>query len=362
MITGNKGEWSEIYVLLKLLADGKLYAANENLERIESIFFPIIRILRNEKNDKREFLINGEIIVIDGDTNGVIARISTAQFIVESKKLFTELKSVQGRSFSFPETEQFLNEISVHCLTSTTRDKSDIKMVVHDLNTGSEPTLGFSIKSMLGSKSTLFNAGNGTNFVYEIEGLKATEFEPNEINNITQEPKIASRINRLTALGLNLRFVKIQSQTLQLNLQVIDSKFPDILAKMLIYKYLNPSKSNMEDLIEIIEKNNPLNFNIEQGHTFYRQKIKNFLTDSAMGLTPETVWTGTYNATGGIIVVKPDGDLVCYHIYNRNQFQEYLIKNTRFEQASTERYGFGDVYIENGKKYIKLNLQIRFTN
>ncbi len=48
MLTGNKGEWSEIYVLLKLLAEGRLYAANENLEKIETIFYPIIKILRDE--------------------------------------------------------------------------------------------------------------------------------------------------------------------------------------------------------------------------------------------------------------------------------------------------------------------------
>ena len=34
MLKGNKGEWSEIYVFLKLLADGKLYSADENLEII----------------------------------------------------------------------------------------------------------------------------------------------------------------------------------------------------------------------------------------------------------------------------------------------------------------------------------------
>jgi len=33
MITGNKGEWSEAYVFLKLLGDGKLYAADQNLKK-----------------------------------------------------------------------------------------------------------------------------------------------------------------------------------------------------------------------------------------------------------------------------------------------------------------------------------------
>ena len=41
MITGNKGEWSEAYVLLRLLAQGRIYAANENLEQIDDMFAKI---------------------------------------------------------------------------------------------------------------------------------------------------------------------------------------------------------------------------------------------------------------------------------------------------------------------------------
>lgn len=32
--TGNKGEWSELYTVLKLLADSKMYGADENLKPI----------------------------------------------------------------------------------------------------------------------------------------------------------------------------------------------------------------------------------------------------------------------------------------------------------------------------------------
>ncbi len=38
MITGNKGEWSEIYTFLKLLADGRLYAADAELNKIQDIW------------------------------------------------------------------------------------------------------------------------------------------------------------------------------------------------------------------------------------------------------------------------------------------------------------------------------------
>ncbi len=47
-ITGNKGEWSEMYVFLKLLSEGKLFAADEQLNRISNMFFSIIKIIREE--------------------------------------------------------------------------------------------------------------------------------------------------------------------------------------------------------------------------------------------------------------------------------------------------------------------------
>ncbi|MFY1027322.1 HpaII family restriction endonuclease [Actinobacillus seminis] len=45
---------------------------------------------------------------------------------------------------------------------------------------------------------------------------------------------------------------------------------------------------------------------------------------------------------------------------NRNYFEEYLLKNTKYKTASTSRHDFGEVYSENGEDFIKLNLQVRF--
>jgi type II restriction enzyme len=75
---------------------------------------------------------------------------------------------------------------------------------------------------------------------------------------------------------------------------------------------------------------------------------------------PSKVWTGELDATGGYLVVKENGEVLCYHIYNRNEFEDYLFKNTKLETASSTRHVFGKVYEENGQLYFKLNLQIRF--
>jgi hypothetical protein len=75
---------------------------------------------------------------------------------------------------------------------------------------------------------------------------------------------------------------------------------------------------------------------------------------------PSKVWTGQYDATGGYLIIKENGDVLCYHIYNRNEFENYLFNNTKLDTASSSRHDFGTVYEENGELYFKLNLQIRF--
>jgi hypothetical protein len=47
MLTGNKGEWSEIYALFKLLGDKNLFAGDADLKKVENLFYPIIKIIRN---------------------------------------------------------------------------------------------------------------------------------------------------------------------------------------------------------------------------------------------------------------------------------------------------------------------------
>jgi type II restriction enzyme len=114
------------------------------------------------------------------------------------------------------------------------------------------------------------------------------------------------------------------------------------------------------DLVNEITVQNPLKYNLETNHPFYSYKIKRFLTDIALGMMPSKVWTGQLDATGGYLVVKEDGEVLCYHIYNRNEFEDYLLNNTKLETASSSRHEFGTIYKENNQLYFKLNLQIRF--
>ncbi len=376
-LSGNKGNWSEIYTFLKLLADGKLYAANQNLEKIEEIYYPILKIIRSELNNNKEYILNGNVKIYDSDYNKIILEIPIDKFITHSKILFTNIKKSKGLSFTLNETESFLKEIQINSFSSKeNQKKSDINILVHDLNTGLKPNLRFSIKSLLGGKPTLFNPSSGTNFIYEVILKNKQNFDIDLFNKETYtDSRIQKRLEILIQQNNELRFSQIQSDNFQLNLELIDSQLPLIISYLVLYKYYY-GKSKIKDLIDLLTEKNPLNYNLKQNHPFYEYKIKNMLTDMALGMTPENVWNGKYDATGGIIFVKDSGDLVCYHIYNKNEFQDYLILNTKLDQASTSEdennpgheridknskpYRFGWLYKENNSIFIKLNLQIRF--
>lgn len=353
----NKGEWSEVYTFLKLLADGKLYAADADLNKIPSIYYPILKILREEPDGDLEFSRNSNIEIIDSE-GSILLQLPIDEFKDKSVELLEEIQNASSPSFDVPEILHFMNSINITKLKAKSNDKRDITLVVHDIFTGYEPTLGFSIKSRLGRASTLVNASGATNFTYKLSGLLDGE-TIEHINSINTHSKIRDRIVEIEQHGTNLEYHQLDNDNFNRNLTMIDSLFPLISSEILKYFYKGQGKK-ITDLVEILKEVNPCGYDLSNNHPFYEYRIKNFLTDCALGMTPTTTWTGEYDATGGYIIVKEDGDIVCYHIYNRNEFQEYLYKNTKLETPSSGRHGFGMIYEEDGIQYFKLNLQVRF--
>ena len=389
-LKGNKGEWSELYALLKLLADGKIYAADENMEKLEHLVFPILKILRQEKDKNLTYKINGKIKLLDGLSNNLICEIDRAKFLEISTYVFDQVTSSKKgiiNSKDFPNKEpfiEFLELAKIGNLKAKSKDKSDITIKIHDQFTGGEPTLGFSIKSMLGQKSTLFNADPGTNFIFNVEGISLTSNEVKDINvntYKTKKTKIGERINKIEQLGGSVIFQEVEGKVLDLNLRLIDGDLPEILAYMLKVRYLT-GKSKLLELIDELEKYNPLNYDLSFNHPFYRYKIIKFLYDAALGMTAKTVWAGEIQANGGVIVVKKDGEVLAYHTYHKSKFEDYLLNNTRLEQPATnedesepgtpetkekypnkksiKKFLFGWLYFEDNNLKIKANLQVRF--
>lgn len=359
--SGNIGEWSEAYTLFKVLSEKSLYVGDKDLHKITNLIFPVIKVLRTEKSEQNlEYVLDSDIVVISSDQTE-ICRIKVSEFTNYASKTFELLKQQKksgGKgAFELPEIEKFLRRIQCSSIKASSSVKTDITLVIHDTKTNQTPHLGFSIKSQLGGASTLLNAGKTTNFTFKLNGATSEIME--DINAISTRSKIRDRMSALKAQGVSFEFSGASNQVFYNNLVLIDSQMPKIVSELLL-EYYNSSESKLSEIVKTIEKANPLGFDTSSNHKFYSYKIKRLLTDIAVGLMPNTIWNGIYDATGGYLIVKETGDIVCYHLYNRNEFEDYLLNNTKFETASSTRHKFGSVFMFNEEYYLNLNLQIRF--
>lgn len=356
--TYNKGEWSEIYVMLKLLGEKKVFAGDGELNKIENLFYPIIKILRDEQNGHYEYSLSDDIVVVSEDGTELLRR-SVADFLSMANSLLGIIRQSTG-AFVAPEVEQFMSEIHCSAVKAKSQDKTDITVVIHDLRTGMSPTLGFSIKSKLGSDSTLFNAGKTTNFTFVVNGHQFSNAEIESVNAINTRCKFIDRVAAIQNMGGIFEFREMDDVICRNNFMLIDSCLPLIMAEILLQGNQGGSK-DLKSLTEVIASRNPIGYDMSHNQKYYEHKVKNFLVASALGMVPHTPWNGKYDANGGYLVVKDDGDVLCYHFYDRNLFEDYLYCNTRLESPSSSKYGFANLYRgEDGNLYFKLNLQVRF--
>lgn len=354
-LSGNKGEWSEVYVLLKLLGDKTLRLGDENLEVVAELVYPIVKIIRQEGIVKSEFYYEKDVVLIS--SNNETLRIPVKDFLDMAQRLFIKIKASSGTSI-FPDIEAFLETLNVHTLKASSADKTDITIQIHDIVTSMEPVLGFSIKSQLGRPSTLLNASSATNFTYTIKGL----LDEGKIDQINSIGTFSEKFKLLNTYKLKLEFENVDSEIFEVNLQTIDTYFPQILSDVLIkyYSNSNSSENNVKHLLTKVVESNPLGYNLSFNHNIYEMKMKRFLTDYALGMRASKVWQGQYEANGGYLIVRNDGEVLCYHFYYKNKFEDYLLANTKLETASTSRHNFGKIYKEGSEYRLKLNLQIRF--
>ena len=341
-----------------MLGEGKVHAGDANLNKL-NLYYPILNIIR-EESKRYEYKPNQDthIVVIDEEGHE-FARISMDKFMSESVSLLNAIKETNQRAFAVPSAECFMGKIGCSKLKAPSRDKADIHIVIHDLRTNMTPMLGFSIKSQLGSASTLLNATEATNIRYQIVGKKMSDAELLEINNIEDHlPRMKALLDR----GYKLQYSDIEHKTFKNNLLFLDTCMPEVIAKCLICDSMPNSTSRIKDSVEVVAEQNPFGFTGSDVVAFYEHKMKVLLLDAALGMTPAKEWKGRYDANGGYLVVRRDGEIVCYHFYNRNDVEDYLYNNTRFERGSRSRHHFGSLYRgDDGKVYIKLNLQIRFS-
>ena len=347
---GNVGEWSELYALGHLLAEGGAFAADKDQKKIASIFYKVLQIYSNENPDLIYDIKPKSVFVLD---NGVaVVRIPRGVIATEVQALLKDLRRHQaGRAFALKSGDRLLTVLSKNSIKTPSSVSADLEAILEDFQTKAPtPKLSFSIKSQMGSPSTLFNASHSTNLIYEVK-RPAGNRKP--LPTFARQSAVKTNLRALMKAGFTLSFHSYENSQFETNLKYIDSNLPDYLANVMLNYYLSSSTG----LSKIAEQTYPV------GHPHRDQKlnkIKEFLHQVATGLRPNQPWTTTSSVFGGLILVKTNGDVFIYYLYNLKDFREYLYENIRFETGSATKHGFGLLYADQGKHFIKLNLQLRF--
>lgn len=373
--TANKGEWSELYTLYKLLADQNLYPFDKEQKVGERLRLPILSMLRYTEEDLcAEYRIDddGKIHI---NANGYdIIEVDKDDFKSQATELLNAIKAGDEKaSFEIRKIDEFRKLTccpKIKCyskkLENGDKDKSDLYIVIHDALTGQEPKQGFSIKSELGNPPTLLNATKLTNFKYRLSQPLTTE-QVDKINSMLDNKghaDIQSRVRAIIAAGSSLEFDSINPNKkgeylFYENLILIDSSLPEIIARLLVMSYTENTRL-LDELTEKMSAENPLNFPMRANKKYYEAKVKRFVTDVALGMLPSQPWEATHQSSG-VLVVTETGDIDCYHVIYKASLDDYLYHDLKFETPSASRHGFGSVEAdETGTQYFSLNLQLRF--
>ena len=378
LFSGNKGEWSEPYVVLRLLAEGKLAQADADMLPSPDDFATVIKIIRGDITGVVED--DGAVVFTFEDEFGQCHNLKTdqAKLAAQSARLFKSIcaiKRAEG-AFELPIEEDDLKFYGFRRLTNPApktqkTTKRDLKLRIKSPKTG-VATLGFSVKSEIGAPPTLLNASEPTNIIYRVKGL--TKATAEAINALTGPRKIMNRCKMVLSNATSIEYEAYHSSVFADNLEVVDSALPKMLAELVKVHYFqqilaprNTRKAGafrdadkLSSAVELLSKNEP--YASKGRKDFCEIKIKRFLRSCALGLMPSEVWDGKDDASGGYIIVLPDGRLVALYVYNTNLFEKYLYESTIFERASTTRHNYMKLYPdgETGDYFLKLNLQIRF--
>ena len=350
--TGNKGEWSEFYAFVKILTDGKVFTADKNLKILEDHFHLVLKIIRQEAAGIKIYDISkndGNVVISDDNSEIDVVEMENIKNSIAG--IFEQMKESSGATFTVTSALNVMNDLHCTQIRASSRRKVDLTIVLHDKKSPEFPELGFSIKSMLGSPATLLNASGATNFTYRIT--------PENGKPIQEDDSLSVRDVAIYAYGNGLEFIGMGNATFRKNLRKIDSIFPEIIAQMLKHYYTGHA-TTVEDLANKVSEDTDFMQSIDFTKDMLVMNVKRLLSSITLGMMPSKDWDGYTEAHGGYIIVKENGDLVCYHLYNRDKFEDYLFHNTKFDTPSTTRHGFGKVYAKDGEQRMKLNLQIRF--
>ena len=332
----NRGEWTEAYVFLRLLGDGRIYGASADLVKDEQTYIDIINVIRDEPDKYIIFerYISDEKVFVKSYNGVETLKIVTAPELTNKATfLYEKIKKVSAgnRKISVPEIQAYLEDLSIDNpkanLSKSAEEKygakTDIIVTTEDSFDHIRTVSGFSIKSHLGSSPTLFNSSSTSGFVYQIIGC-----DTDGMYRLNYKEKLLDIIETIKK-DYRLEYVGCRNDIFEQNIRVVDSRMDEILqyAMLMNIRYIDGlNSSTISKVCDALAEKNPLE--VRNPKIFYSAKMKTFLFASFAGMTASTVWSGRKLLTGGYIDVSRNGEMLYYRAMSDDVFENYLFNHT----------------------------------
>ncbi len=402
----NRGEWTEAYVFMRLLGDGRIYGASSELTKDDSTYIDIINIIRDEPDKMLIFerFVDANIAYVKVSKDGESIKVVTAPELSEyAQVLYDNIKTLTAnRVTSVEEVQDYLESLGIDTpkanLSESAKEKygakTDVIITSEDSLDHSKTTEGFSVKSHIGSPATLFNCSQTSGFTFEVVGCDEKGMHETNANDAFLT------IMKFIKEKFSLEYVGCRNDVFEQNIAIVDSRMEEVLSTAVLVQasYYGICSSNVKDVCNKVVELNPIN--VRNPQTFYPAKFKDFLFDSFAGMTASSIWNGRKRLTGGYIDVSRNGDMLYYRAMSDDIFCNYLFENTYFDRPDrgmckelavakanayledrvfseneentyiykngvsgakkSKKGDFGYVYEKNGRYFIDLNFQIRF--
>lgn len=375
----NNGEWAEVYIFFKVIADRKLYTADAAFNPIKDVYLDVLSVIREEIKGEIYKYKTGDIVTILLN-NEPVGQIPVEEFVKYKNFLWKLLVENTDTTFSSDEVEHFLNSIHIFNPKSPAQIISkfcggtvDIVIETKD-RSGVNRTLGFSCKSDIRASATLLNStADNTNFIFEVTGPMNDE-RMEHFNNMFKKVKrkgeicydiaTTDRMQYLHDISCDLQFVNTAKNLARENLVKCGGlEMPVIVAGMLKKFYYDnlSGPTSMEDCIDYLAEKDVVGYGFDDLKGTYRGKIALLLISTFTGMRLGKPWDGRQAVNGGYIVVKNNGDVVAFHSTIADEFKDFLVAKMLMESPSHSRHKDMVVFKEGDKYYLKLALQLRFS-
>jgi hypothetical protein len=144
--------------------------------------------------------------------------------------------------------------------------------------------------------------------------------------------KAAENTKFVYQLKREVKFLGVLSECFEFKLRDLESHLPELLAFLLYYQY-QTGVSKVSELLKVLKKINPQNFDLSHGHLFYESRLIRLFTELLSGMIPDGIW----NRDDHMVFYLKDDD-------------NFLLNNTQFDMLPVEQNNY----------YRILTLQISF--